>query len=67
MNPSQIDEHSGQIALSDAEGVKKILVTTILGLWDAVNNLTRIKPTRRDRYRVTIFGSARCGARQLRL
>ena len=24
-----------------------------------VNNLTRLKPTRRERYRVTIFGSAR--------
>ena len=28
-------------------------------LWDVVNNLTRLRPTRRDRYRVTIFGSAR--------
>jgi predicted Rossmann-fold nucleotide-binding protein len=24
-----------------------------------VNNLTRLRPSRRDRYRVTIFGSAR--------
>jgi uncharacterized protein (TIGR00730 family) len=28
-------------------------------LWDVVNNLTRVRPTRHDRYRVTIFGSAR--------
>ena len=30
-----------------------------MGLWDVVNDLTRLRPTRRDRYRVTIFGSAR--------
>lgn len=28
-------------------------------MWDVVNNLTRLRPSRRDRYRVTIFGSAR--------
>ncbi|RZM76165.1 LOG family protein [Leptolyngbya iicbica LK] len=32
---------------------------SVLGLWEVVNNLTRIRPTKRDRYRVTIFGSAR--------
>jgi len=35
------------------------LVDSVLGLWDVVNNLTRLQPSRRDRYRVTIFGSAR--------
>jgi uncharacterized protein (TIGR00730 family) len=34
-------------------------VNSILGLWDVVNNLTRLQPSRRERYRVTIFGSAR--------
>src|SRR5262249_33259247 len=29
------------------------------GLWDIVNNLTRLRPSKRERYRVTIFGSAR--------
>jgi len=47
------------ISLGDEEAVKSVLVDSVLGLWDVVNNLTRIKPTRRDRYRVTIFGSAR--------
>jgi predicted Rossmann-fold nucleotide-binding protein len=28
-------------------------------LWEVVNNLTSIQPPKRDRYRVTIFGSAR--------
>jgi uncharacterized protein (TIGR00730 family) len=47
------------VSLSDEERVKQILVNSVLGLWDVVNNLTRLKPSRRDRYRVTIFGSAR--------
>jgi uncharacterized protein (TIGR00730 family) len=34
----------------------------VLGLWDVVNNLTRLRPSRRQRYRVTIFGSARAKA-----
>ena len=47
------------VSLADEEGVKEILSTTILGLWELVNNLTRLRPSRRDRYRVAIFGSAR--------
>ena len=47
------------VSLRDEEAVKKVLVDSVLGLWDVVNNLTRLKPSRRDRYRVTIFGSAR--------
>jgi hypothetical protein len=46
-------------SLADEEGVKQLLVNSVLGLWDVVNNLTRLKPSRRDRYRVTIFGWAR--------
>jgi predicted Rossmann-fold nucleotide-binding protein len=45
--------------LADEEAVKRVLVTSVFGLWDIVNNLTRLQPSRRDRYRVTIFGSAR--------
>src|SRR3984957_9406140 len=47
------------VCLADEEAVKKILVGTVFGLWDIVNNLTRLRPSRRERYRVTIFGSAR--------
>jgi hypothetical protein len=50
---------SDQISLSDEEAVKQVLVNSVLGLWDVVNNLTRLRPSRHDRYRVTIFGSAR--------
>ncbi len=47
------------VQLDDEEGVKRVLVDTVFGLWTIVNNLTRLRPTKRDRYRVTIFGSAR--------
>jgi hypothetical protein len=49
----------GTVSLADEEGVKRILVDTVFGLWGAVNNLTRLRPSKRERYRVTIFGSAR--------
>src|ERR1051325_9289563 len=47
------------ISLADEEAVKKVLIDSVLGLWDVVNNLTRLRPSQNDRYRVTIFGSAR--------
>src|SRR5437773_7339504 len=47
------------ISLADEENVKQVLVGAVLGLWDVVGNLTRLRPSRRERYRVTIFGSAR--------
>ena len=47
------------ISLSDEEAVKQVLVDSVLGLWDVVNGLTRLRPSRRERYRVSIFGSAR--------
>jgi uncharacterized protein (TIGR00730 family) len=50
---------SATVSLADEERVKEILVNSVLGLWDVVNNLTRLKPSRHGRYRVTIFGSAR--------
>jgi uncharacterized protein (TIGR00730 family) len=50
---------TGPISLADEEAVKQVLVSTVFGLWDIVNNLTRLKPSKSERYRVTIFGSAR--------
>src|ERR1044072_3612336 len=52
-------QRTDAVSLADEEAVKRILVDSVLGLWDVVNNLTRLRPSRRDRYRVTIFGSAR--------
>jgi len=53
------DERTSAISLGDEEAVRKVLVESVMGLWDVVNNLTRLKASRKDRYRVTIFGSAR--------
>jgi len=52
-------QRSKTVKLNDEEGVKKVLVDTVFGLWSIVNGLTRLQPSRRERYRVTIFGSAR--------
>jgi uncharacterized protein (TIGR00730 family) len=52
-------EKPGPVSLADEEAVQQILVSTVFGLWDIVNNLTRLRPSRHERYRVTIFGSAR--------
>ena len=59
MSESITPQGSSAVSLANEEAVKKVLVDSVLGLWDVVNNLTRLKPSRRDRYRVTIFGSAR--------
>ena len=53
------DDRPGTVSLADEEAVKQVLVGAVLGLWDVVNNLTRLRPSQRERYRVTIFGSAR--------
>ena len=47
------------VSLADEDAVKKVLVDTTFALWGAVNNLTRLRPTKHERFRVTIFGSAR--------
>jgi hypothetical protein len=53
------DKNDNSVSLADEDGVKRILAETMLGLWSTVNNLSRLTPSKRDRYRVTIFGSAR--------
>jgi hypothetical protein len=37
------------VSLRDEKGVERILVDTIFGLWGVVNDLTRLRPTRRER------------------
>jgi uncharacterized protein (TIGR00730 family) len=59
---STTDQHEskpGIVSLADEDAVKQILVSTVFSLWDIVNNLTRLRPSKKERYRVTIFGSAR--------
>src|SRR5262245_40418845 len=57
--PPAREDRQGPVSLADEDAVKQVLVDTTLALWDAVNNLTRLSPSKNDRYRVTIFGSAR--------
>lgn len=52
-------DRSDLISLGDEQGVLSVVRTSVLKLWEVVNDLTRLRPTKRDRYRVTIFGSAR--------
>ncbi|MFG0318353.1 MAG: LOG family protein [Planctomycetota bacterium JB042] len=57
--PPEERPRAATVDLSDEEGVRQVLVQSVLGLWEVVNDLTRLRPSRRERYRVTIFGSAR--------
>src|SRR3569623_1010337 len=58
-NAEATERTPGPISLADEEAVKELLVRTVFGLWDIVNDLTRLRPSKHERYRVTIFGSAR--------
>ena len=60
MSAEQTARNGSQtVSMADEEAVKQVLVRAVLGLWDVVNDLTRLRPSKRERYRVTIFGSAR--------
>ena len=47
------------VKLSDEDGVRAILRTALADLWEVTNELTRLRPTKRERFNVCIFGSAR--------
>ena len=59
MSAADLARDDSTIPLSDERAVVEVLTKSIFGLWDTVNTLTRLRPTKRERYRVTIFGSAR--------
>jgi uncharacterized protein (TIGR00730 family) len=59
MNDAPAPSDGSLVPLSDERAALEILTRSVFGLWDTVNELTRLRPTKRDRYRVTIFGSAR--------
>jgi uncharacterized protein (TIGR00730 family) len=58
-SPQNASDRSRLVSLADEEAVREILATSIMSLWDVVNELTRLRPSKRERYRVAIFGSAR--------
>jgi uncharacterized protein (TIGR00730 family) len=47
------------VRLSDEDTTVALLERAVTGLWEVVNELTRLRRTTRQNYRVTIFGSAR--------
>jgi len=55
---STIRNKSSIVSLDDEDAVREVVAGTVLDLWEAVNNLTRLRPSKRERCRVSIFGSA---------
>lgn len=47
------------VRLSDEEAVREVIINSVFDLWKVVNNLTRLRQTKRTHYCVSIFGSAR--------
>lgn len=47
------------VRLNDEDATVALLERSVTGLWEVVNELTRLRRTTRQNYRVTIFGSAR--------
>src|SRR6188768_569727 len=57
--PAQSFGQSNIVKLNDEDATAALLEHAVKGLWEVVNNLTRLRRTTRQNYRVTIFGSAR--------
>ena len=47
------------VSMADEDAVRRIVSGAIFDLWRIVNDLTKLRPSARERYRVAIFGSAR--------
>jgi len=58
-NITQMQYPQSLVSLGDERKVLDLVANSVMHLWEAVNSLTRLRPTQRGRYRVTIFGSAR--------
>lgn len=56
-NPEDLEELV--CAVSDSQATYAVIQDSILELWDVVNRLSSVVPPKRERYSVTIFGSAR--------
>ena len=50
---------AGYVKISDEDSTKAVIKNVIGSLWEAVNELTRLRPERQTHYSVSIFGSAR--------
>jgi len=54
----RLDDGTDLVSLADDRAIE-LVHDSVLKLWDAVNDLTRLRPPKRTRYRATVFGSAR--------
>ena len=54
-----LPQNPDSVSIADSEAAFEVIHDTILSLWDTVNKLSTIQPPRRERYCVTLFGSAR--------
>ena len=59
MSTPHESDGSRLVSLSNEDAVAALLRTNVLDLWRVINSLTRLRPSKRERYRVAIFGSAR--------
>jgi uncharacterized protein (TIGR00730 family) len=59
LSEDQIVERGDFVTLGDDGQVVEVLQQSVQGLWEVVNNLTRLRPSKKPEFRVTIFGSAR--------
>jgi uncharacterized protein (TIGR00730 family) len=58
LDPMLLHSRNG-VSANDACATFETVQSVVLQLWDVVDSLTRIHPPNHERYRVTIFGSAR--------
>jgi len=65
MSKDESTAQSGDsITLREENQVVEGLRESVQGLWQVVNNLTRLRPTNRPEFGVTIFGSTRIHSRR---
>ena len=57
--PDPIFGQSDIVKLNDEDATSALVERAVTGLWEVVSELTRLRRTTRQNYRVTIFGSAR--------
>ena len=59
MSPPETFGQPDIVRLNDEDAATALIERAVTGLWEVVNELTRLRRTTRQNYRVTIFGSAR--------
>lgn len=60
--PANFEPSPLTVSMTDPEATLEVIKGAVLKLWEVVNALTSLQPPKRERYRVTIFASARIEA-----